>query len=82
MGSFSLFEVQGVPIVRVDMWSHKLQMWVYLVPQKTGNNPFGTLEVTPLEIDAIKKWLEAGYSEAEAFRNVLSIELPEVRNAQ
>lgn len=68
-----LFEVQGTPVVRVDMWSHRLNMWVYLVPQRTGQNPAGTLEVTPEDIETLRQWLEAGWELGAAIQQILGV---------
>ncbi len=55
-----LFHIEDMPNVRIDMWSHKLNAWVFLVPDKTGQNPPGTYEITPADVHRMKQLIIEG----------------------
>ena len=71
--ALALFEVDRVPIVRIDMWSTKLNTWVYLVPEKTGQNPQGTFEVTPAEVKRMVELINDGWDEATAIYRTMGV---------
>ncbi len=71
--ALELFRVQDVPIVRVDMWSHKLNAWVFLVQQKTGQNPPGTYEVTGAEIERMQQLIGQGFDADMAIYRTMGV---------
>ena len=69
----TLFEVLGTPVVRIDLWSHKLNMWVYLVPRRTGQNPPGTLELMLEEVSTLQQWIAVGWPLDQAIQQLFGI---------
>lgn len=55
------------------MWSHKLGCWVYLVSQKTGQNPPGTIEVTPADIERMDVLIHDGWETDTAIERTLGV---------
>ncbi len=68
-----LFVAAGEPVVRVDMWSQRLQAWVFLVQTKTLQNPPGTHEVTPADIERIQSLIDDGWDEPTAIYRTLGV---------
>lgn len=68
-----MFEIQGTPIIRVDIWSHRLGAWVFLVSQKTGQNPPGTYEITPAEVHRMQELVDDGWPIEQAIYRTLGV---------
>lgn len=71
--SVGLFEVQDIPVLRVDLWSHKLRTWVYIVPKKTGQNPQGTFEITLEDIARMEELIADGWDTDTAIYRTLGV---------
>lgn len=64
------FEVQqAMDVMQVHFFSPPLNVWVKLVPQRTGEP--GVLEVTVAELGAIQQYQAQGVPRNEAIRRVL-----------
>lgn len=61
------------PLPVVQMWVPMLNMWVFVVHQKTGQAPVGTLEVTPADAERLSQLVTDGWPLETAVYRALGV---------
>lgn len=69
----ALFEIKGQPIASITMWSHVLNAWVFLVPQKSGQVPPGVYEITPADVARMQEMVDDGWDRPTAIYRVMGV---------
>lgn len=71
--AITLFGVEDIPNVVVEMWSHKLRAWVYLVPRRTGKHRPGTYEITAVEVARMQQLINDGWDADTAIFRTMGV---------